>query len=172
MLPGYDRPRLTLLLEGRRERGRWDRATATGPRIEVTTDLRDAASSAAVIADVAGHADPASVVRSIPRHPGQPIIAVVDDADDLAAQLKAAGAALVVATPEAAVIHGIMIAAAARLHDGPVQSLTAARLQLGMAAQDRGADRATLDAIDDALETAATELSGVVDALRSVARHR
>jgi hypothetical protein len=161
-------PVMTVLVRDPGEAAEWARLARAGTGVAVTDDPISAGLSRVIVVDLIGSSDPAADMAGLRPTKITTIIAVAGEEHVAAA--RQAGASVVLPAPQQAFVHGLALAAAGRLHDGPVQSLTAARLQLSLAAQDRMSDRGALDAVDGAIETAAGEIAEVVDALRTLVR--
>lgn len=120
--------------------------------------------ASAVIVDLLDAADAVAVAGDIALHPGEALVLLA--AEDQAQPLREAGFDAVVTSPELAILQAVTAAATAALHDGPIQSLTVARMRLSLAAARSDSGEADLRELDDALSQAAEELAGVLDALR------
>lgn len=170
---GVSRPAIAVLAFGLCESERWLRlAAASSETIIVARSLEMLGGCPVLIVDLVGEGDPVAVFGAIPLWSGALVVAVVvDDAPPaVVAALRAAGAQAVVFGPDRALLYAIAVGLASRLHDGPVQSLTLARLRLDMAARHCGAGCAGLEAASEALDAAAEDLSAVLRGLYTVVR--
>lgn len=166
------RPPVGILVFGVAAQERWIAAAgASSQPVLMGTQLDELRGCVTLILDLSTEADPLDALRTVSLSPGVTVIAVVQEGSQaLVADVLQAGTHAVVSSAVEALWYAMACGLAVRLHDGLVQSLTSARLQLSMAARvsDGAADAAALSAVGEALDEAATELSAVLGGLRAV----
>ncbi|UTI66256.1 histidine kinase [Paraconexibacter antarcticus] len=148
----------------------WMAMSGASSQTIVVSDRPEALRGCAVlVVDLTTQADPLAALAAVAKAPSASVVAVVDaGSPELDAELREAGADAVVGSAEGALLYAMACGLAVRLHDGLVQSLTSARLQLSMVAPGSAADTSALQAVSEALDVASDQLSAVVRALHAV----